>query len=234
MSVEWSLETIQLLRTSIFESKSESKSKSESESEPEAPFLKINSIDSENLECPKHELEVMSCGIPQIHPYPYILNLGMLLVQLGSASFDKKPVIENATSSTGAGRNRLCTSLYLELSAKDKWPALELPPKDKDRYRRIVEECFRTQTNVPKPLFQKDLDAVQRRSALKKHVVDPLFELFQDMADPDETVFQPPMVARRNKHHGLQTNDGANKELKTKRCAIDTFIDFQANVCAVT
>jgi hypothetical protein len=213
MNVEWSLETIQLLQTKNLESK--------------APFLKIRSAESEDSTYREHESEGTSSGVPHLHPYPYILNLGLLLVQLGSITLDRTTITANATHLTGTKKNNeLCISCCTEISADSAWPTIELPAKDKPRYRRIVEECLPTQSEVPKPLFKEHLDAVGRRLALKDYVVRPLFELFQDMADPDETAFQPLKAAQSNEPPVLQAEDGANKAPKTQRCEIDSVLDF--------
>lgn len=217
MNVEWSLETIQLLQTSSPES--------------EAPFLKIRSAESEDSTHRKHESEGTSGGVPHLHRYPYILNLGLLLVQLGSITPDRTNITANATHLTGTKKNNdLCISCCTEISTDSAWPTIEFPAKDKRRYRRIVEECLPTPSEVPKPLFEEHLDAVGRRLALKDYVVRPLFELFQDMADPDKTAFQPPKVAQSNEPPVLQAEDGAKK---AQRCEIDSVLDVQANAFVV-
>jgi len=62
---------------------------------------------------------------------------------------------------------------------------------------------------------------------------DPLFELFQDMADPDETTFQPQKMAQSNEPPVLQAEDGANKAPKTQRCEIYSVLGFQADAFVV-
>ncbi|KAF2496437.1 subtilisin-like protein [Lophium mytilinum] len=207
MNVEWSLETIQLLQKT-------------SSPDSEAPFLKIQSAESEDSTNHEHEPIEISSGAPYLHPFPYIFNLGLLLVQLGSITSDKPSITGNATHLTGALKSNGLYVSCCEISADIAWPTIELPAKAKPRYRRIVEECIPTQPEVPRPLFEKHLDAVGRRLALKNHVVRPLFELFQDMADPGERAFEPPKMSRSNEPSVLQTEDSVNKAPKTPRCEI--------------
>lgn len=220
MNVEWSLETIQLLQTGSLDSG--------------APFLKIRCAESEVSTYREDESEGTSSGVPHLHAYPYILNLGLLLVQLGSINPDRTSITANATNSTGPKKNNdLCVSCCTEISADSAWPTIKLPTRDKSRYRRIVEECLPIQSKVPRALFKEHLDAAGRRLALKDYVVRPLFELFQDMADPDKTAFQPPKVARSDKLPVLQGEAGANKAPKTQRCEIVSVLDSQTNVIVV-
>jgi hypothetical protein len=216
MNVEWSLETIQLLRTSSLDSG--------------APFLKIRTVDYDELTYREHESERPSNGPPYLHPYPYILNLGLLLVQLGSITPNKTTITEDAARLTGVKKyNNLCISCCNEICRDTEWPTIKLPVKNKSRYRRIVEECLLTPSAIPKPLFEEHLDAVGRRLALKDYVVRPLFELLQDMADPNETILQ----LQSNEPPVLQAEDSANKAPKTQRCEIDLVLDLRANTFVV-
>ncbi|KIW22421.1 uncharacterized protein PV07_12308 [Cladophialophora immunda] len=200
MNVEWSVETIQLLQTSNPES--------------ETPFLKIKSTTSDGLMKRKLESQNTSEGIPQLHRYPYILNLGLLLVQLGSITPETTIFAEMTTNSTGAENNDICVSCCTKISEDNVWPTIEIPAKHKLRYRHIVEECLPTPSEIPKALFDVQLDAAGRRAALRDYVVRPLFELFQDMSNPDTKEFQPPRVTLSHRLPVLQAEDVANKASK--------------------
>ena len=173
MRFEWSLETIQLLQTSNRDS--------------EAPFLEVRSTGPEDWMYRNKESVGTPMDVQHLHPFPYILNLGLLLVQLGSITPEKKTITADSTHSTSAQRNNdLYVSCCLEL-IDSAWPAIKIPNEHKSRYRRIVEECLPTQSEVPKPLFGEHLDAVGRRLALKEYVVRPLFELLQDRRSVEDT-----------------------------------------------
>lgn len=118
MNVEWSLETMHLLQTESHES--------------QAPFLKINSVKSEDSKHDEHEV-VGTDGIPHIHHHPYILNLGLILVQLGSVTSDRTSFAASTAHLTGTIRNNdlyvsCCTAI-----AGPEWPPIDLPTKEKQR-----------------------------------------------------------------------------------------------------
>ncbi|KIW21359.1 hypothetical protein PV08_01939 [Exophiala spinifera] len=184
MKVEWNLETIQLLRTKNAES--------------DAPYLNVKILEEE-LTQHDHNPKGASGKIPALHPWPSILNLGLLLVQLGSVTSEKTDLITIPGRLTEIKKNNyICISCCKEISADDSWPTIDIPGRDRLRYRRIVEECFPTHSAIPKALFKDGLDAEGSRLALKENIVRPLFELLQDMMDPDETPFLPP--------HGVQAD----------------------------
>jgi hypothetical protein len=201
MNAEWSLETIQLLKTSSVDS--------------QAPFLRVTTDTTKAWEQNENEYTGGSNGVPFLHRYSYVLNLGLLLVQIGSATSTMDTVAAVPADSSDAEKsNAICISCCTEVSSNSAWPAIDLPEKHKARYRRIVEECL--PIDLDRPLFQEKLDATGRRSALENHVVRPLFDLFQEMACLDDMVSQTPKSCRSTEHHGLQT-DGADKELKTDK-----------------
>jgi hypothetical protein len=174
MNVEWNLDSIQLLATKSLDSK--------------APFLRVRPADPKGATFREHESEEMSWGNTHLHPYPYIFNLGLLLFQLGSTDFKEIDIIANATELTATQKNNeLCTSCCMEIISNTEWPTIALPAEHKTRFRRVVEECLPTTSPRPKVLFEDHLDVSGRRLALKDYVVSPLLELYQDMADVEET-----------------------------------------------
>jgi hypothetical protein len=202
MNAEWSLETIQLLKTSSVDS--------------QAPFLRVTTDTTKAWEQNENEYTEGSNDVPFLHPYSYILNLGLLLVQIGSITPAMNTVAAVPAEWSDAQKsNAICISCCTEVSSNSAWPAIDLPEKHKARYRRIVEECLPIDSD--RPLFQEKLDAIGRRSALENHVVRPLFDLFEEMACPDDIVSRIPKSCRSTGYHGLQT-DGADKAPKTDRC----------------
>jgi hypothetical protein len=199
MDVEWTLDTLQLLKTSSPDS--------------EAPFLSIKSARSDQTGR-ERELERTF-----VHRYPYIFNLGLLLVQLGSISPGQMDFTADARHLTGTKKsNRLCISCCTEIR-NQTWPAIGLPAEVQTRYRRIVEQCLPTGTG-PKPLFDQHLDAGGRKSALRECVVLPLLELIQDMTDPEDTLLLPSEMTRRHDATGFQVDVHPSSGPKSERYAI--------------
>jgi hypothetical protein len=199
MDVEWTLDTLLLLQTNSPDSK--------------APFLSIRSAGSDQT---GHEREL---GQKFVHRYPYIFNLGLLLVQLGSINHGKMDFTADARHLTGTKKsNRLCTSCCTEIRSQT-WPTIGLPSEVQTRYRRIVEQCLPTGTS-PKPLFDQYLDAGGRKSALKECVVLPLLELIQDMTDPEDTLW-PLEMLRPHNAPGFQSGIDPSQGLKSERFGIN-------------
>ena len=204
MRAEWSLETIQLLQTRSLES--------------EAPFLKIKPADSRDATYCEYEPGGGLLEPPRSHPYPYILNLALLLVQLGSITRDKPSITEDATQMTNAQKNsEIFSACFNQLFGDEEWPTIQLSANFKPRYRRIVEECLPIQSKVPKPLFEEHLDATGRRLALKDYVVGPLFDLFQDMEGPNHMARQRQNERQPDNSSVLQGVDGIEQPVKTPR-----------------
>jgi hypothetical protein len=200
MDVEWTLDTLQLLKTSSPDS--------------EAPFLSIKSARSDQTGR-ERELERTF-----VHRYPYIFNLGLLLVQLGSISPGQMDFTADSRHLTGTKKiNRLCISCCTEIR-NQTWPAIGLPAEVQTRYRRIVEQCLPTGTG-PKPLFDQYLDSGGRKSALRECVVLPLLELIQDMTDPKDTLILPSDTPRPHNATGFQVDGHPSSGLKSERFAID-------------
>jgi hypothetical protein len=199
MDVEWTLNSLQLLQTDSPDS--------------EVPFLSIRSArpDQTGREC---ELERSF-----LHRYPYIFNLGLLLVQLGSINRGQPDFTEVSEKLTGIQKsNQLCISCCNEIR-NQTWPAIGLPTKVQTRYRRIVEQCLPISRDS-KPLFDEHLDAAGRKSALRECVVLPLLELIQDMTDPEDTLLLPSEMTRRHDATGFQVDVHPSSGPKSERYAI--------------
>ena len=213
MDKEWTLETLHFLQPPVLGS--------------ESPFLKIVPTKhpeptydegSSDPAVEDHIQELGADGVPPNHHYPFILNLGLLRVQLGSISSQNTNITGNATALTGTMKNnKLCISCCREIS-RESWPETGFAINIRDEYRRIVEQCFRL-NNLPKPLFESGLDAAGRRLALRDHVVGPLFELFRAMKGDETPV--------------LQAGSKEDKVLKTDRYAPIFVHGNQANTAAV-
>ena len=217
MKKTWSAETIQLLRTSSVES--------------EAPFLRIDSLEPKQAEYNEYEPGLGADGIPHAHPYPYIFNLGQLLVQLGSIPSTTTTITANAANTTITKKyNNLCV-LCCTAVVDNAWPPIESvsPAKVRSEYRRIVGECF--PTSLPKTLFDKNLDAAGRRLALKDRVVRPLFNLYQDMVSREETESGLQGRTHADEPSVLQNNTAV---AKSKRCAASSCWDYPANPFSAT
>jgi hypothetical protein len=164
MQSTWDLDTILLLpqknglRSLYFESQS--------------PFLSVDTAGHELPVLGEYELRDPHEHNRLFHRYPYILNLGLLLVLLCTEE-----------GSPGKALNHL-NSKYLfcksKLKRKEEWPVIDLAEHVKERYRDIVGSCL--------PRFQTDLciSIDERRQFLLDKVVRPLYELLQSMDDPVE------------------------------------------------
>ena len=172
MRKTWSLDTIQLLQTESVDS--------------EAPFLKINREESASAVFNEHEPGHGLDGIPYAHRYPYIFNLGLLLVQIGSLTSTKQDIVAKVAINTVTKEyNDLCVACCRSLIDKS-WPPIESVAQAnvQSEYRRIAGECF--PILLPKDLFKTGVEAKERKSALKNRVVRPLYKLYQDMARTEE------------------------------------------------
>jgi hypothetical protein len=221
MNVEWSPDTIQLLATKSLDSK--------------APFLWVKPAELRGGTFREHESGEMSGDSTHLHPYPYIFNLGLLLFQLGSTDCEETDKIANDTDSTNVQKNNdLCIFCCEEILSNTEWPPIALPVEHKTRFRRIVEQCLPTVSPLPKVLFKDDLDVSGRRLALKDYVVGPLLELYQDMADVEETKIWSQGVNQTDEPAVLQAGTGDPRMLKTERCEMRSNRDSQANTVAAT
>jgi hypothetical protein len=114
-----------------------------------------------------------------IHPFPYILRLGVLLVLLCS----KDPELTISSLKGLTKRSEISLFCYKTIENRDMWPSLDIGPKYRVVYKSIVKQCFGCPQSLT-PLFSDStLDAAGRRSILKEKVVLPLYRLLRDMED---------------------------------------------------
>jgi hypothetical protein len=148
-------------------------------------FLDVNSANS-IASVDDSETQRQIGNIPQLHPYPYILGLGVLLVQLCLHSSTTHP-----HKTSGSTNNEVFAYYYryMRESGTD-WPVLDLSEEYRVMYREIVACCLPRRRNGgwTSPLFREDLDPAGRRTLLMKHVVAPLHKLLQYMQDPHSDV----------------------------------------------
>ncbi|EOA90523.1 uncharacterized protein SETTUDRAFT_25785 [Exserohilum turcica Et28A] len=203
MKVEWSSDTVQLLQTASLDSK--------------APFLRVIPAHLRGETFSEHESETMSGQSTHLHPYPYIFNLGLLLFQLGSADCREIQISADAENLSGIEKNnRLLLYCCKEIVSGQDWPTLAIPAQHKTKFQRAVKTCFPIDSPSFKDLFENSPDVSARRLILKNHVVDPLLELYQDMADIEEAEIWLQRSTRVGKSTVLQTGTGSNKTLKTQ------------------
>jgi hypothetical protein len=107
------------------------------------------------------------------HRCPRILNLGLLLVLLGTK--------EGAPDDPLHTLNSEITFCKSQIETTSNWPHFD-SSQIKDEYRRIVRHC------VPKTIRDISEHPAERRQALLDKVVRPLFDLVQRMQDPIEDV----------------------------------------------
>jgi hypothetical protein len=106
------------------------------------------------------------------HPYPYILNLGLLLVLLGTKDGSPSKPLNTLNS-----EYTFCKS---QLKDKENWPHFDASGQVKEGYRRAVQYC------IPESKKGICIDLAGRRQMLLDKVARPLFNLLQDMEDPIE------------------------------------------------
>ncbi|KAI9774754.1 MAG: hypothetical protein M1839_001621 [Geoglossum umbratile] len=169
MQATWNLETIHLLPQC---------NNSHATIAPGAktPFLTIVASEPEKPYSLEYEPKNPSNQYDHLHRYPYILNLGLLLVLLCSSTPSR-----DFTSLTGP---RKINAIYgfcrqQSISEEHSWPAIDLSDKHREDYRSIAKQC------LPNPCAQIGLDATERRTLLRDKVVRPLYDLLQGMQDPD-------------------------------------------------
>ncbi|KAH8645085.1 hypothetical protein IG631_02549 [Alternaria alternata] len=122
-----------------------------------------------------------------IHPFPYILRLGVLLVLL--CSRDPESTISSLKGLTKRSDISLFCYRAIE-NRREMWPSLDIGPKYKDVYKSIVKQCFGSPQSLT-PLFSDGtLDAAGRRSILKDKVVLPLYCLLRDMEDAKTNAYE--------------------------------------------
>ncbi|KAI9766615.1 MAG: hypothetical protein M1840_006426 [Geoglossum simile] len=119
------------------------------------PFLNIDALEPDQPFSREYEPPDWTNKIPHLHRYPYLLNLGFLLVLL--CSDDPGMVVTDAKS----------------------WPAIDVSIKYKKWYRDIIKHC------LPDAIADMGRNVAERREALRDNVVRPLYSLYLGMGDPD-------------------------------------------------
>lgn len=166
MHCVWNLETIVLLpQTPGYNSLNV---------EAKTPFLSINTGTSEKPRL--SETQELDPSYPTMqkrlwHPYPHILNLGLLLVLLGTKG-----------GAAGRALNTLNSEYsFCKSQLKDKnWPHFDSSEQVKEIYRNAVRYC------VPESKENIHINLAERRQMLFDKVTRPLFNLLQSMQDPFE------------------------------------------------
>lgn len=190
MDLEWNLDTIQLLRTKSLESN--------------APFLRIQSSTNDATGHLTYQFKEMRREPGYVHRYPYILNLGLLLIQLGSKVSDAQSVLTHFNGSLGIIESN---KLYVDCcwTVEDaEWPTAQHSTKVKSTLRAVIEECLPLNGKIP-VLLDAHLDAEGRRSILKERVVRPLFRLLQEMSDTDDVLYKQQKPSQEEARAVLQS-----------------------------
>lgn len=169
MKIKWDLETIKILRQA-------KGTRSGVDQECRMPFLELNPSNFALLYC-ENETQTKREGNPlgELHPYPYILTLGILLVQLCLKITPSNIIVPPSNT----GNNRVYMHYLREMEMEQtSWPMLDLNDEYRKMYREIVRHCLPPRRNGwTSPLFSPELDAAGRRDLLMKHVVGPLHKL---------------------------------------------------------
>jgi hypothetical protein len=116
------------------------------------------------------------------HPDPQILNLGLLLVLLGTKEGSPGTILQTLNSEYS-----FCRSQIRDTS---NWPHFD-SEQIKDEYRRIVQHC------IPESRKGISNHPAERRQTLLDKVARPLFDLLQRMHDPIKTERSLEQVGRQ-------------------------------------
>jgi hypothetical protein len=138
--------------------------------EAHTPFLSVKAQETHD---PANEQPKLVKVRIAWHRCPRILNLGLLLVLLGTK--------EGAPSESLDTLNSTITFCRSQMKNTSDWPHFD-SGQIKDEYRRIVRHC------VPETIRGISEHPAERRQALLDKVVRPLFDLLQRMQDPIEEV----------------------------------------------
>lgn len=164
MKVRWDSESIKILRQV-------KGTNSSLDHECRTPFLDVSQPTEMYCEC---ETQMGTDHDLELHPHPYILTLGILLVQICLQVIPTHDMgLHNHVSN-----NSIYMYYFREINKKDSiWPVLDLHDEYKKMYRDIVKRCLPSRQNsLTGPLFSATLNAADRRNMLMKHVVQPLHE----------------------------------------------------------
>ncbi|KAH7077363.1 peptidase S8/S53 domain-containing protein [Paraphoma chrysanthemicola] len=147
--------------------------------EAEVPYLKIDDTAHETVPLLEEEPTGIS-GQQHYHPYPYILNLGILLVLICS---DKINALANHV---GKKDDVDLNSTYFAFQVQvyddeSSWPCLDLSDDARERYREIVKHCVPLLPNLRSSFYET---ITERRATIRDKVVLPLYELLRGMKDP--------------------------------------------------
>lgn len=169
MKMRWDLKAIKILRQT-------KGAESGIDHECRMPFLEISSSNSSVIYCEQEtQMKREGNNLGELHPYPYILTLGMLLVQI-CLRITPTNIIEPRRDT---GNNRVYMHYLKEMDMEGtSWPVLDLRDEYRKMYREIVAHCLPPRrSGWTSPLFSSEIDAVGRRNLLMKHVVGPLHKL---------------------------------------------------------
>ncbi|CAN9361975.1 unnamed protein product [Alternaria alternata] len=197
MQSAWDFQTIVLLPQSLVSQSLEV--------EAQTPFLSIKTKISEDQQPAGSEnpdsLHPTKARIIW-HPCPYILNLGLLLVLLGTKEGSAGTELKTRNSEYSFCRSKVKDTL--------NWPQFG-SEQIREEYRTIVRHCI--------PESRKDIsnNPTERRQALLDEVARPLFKLLQRMHDPikDEPLLEPVGGDQHSRPRPGQIDDKRSRDAKT-------------------
>jgi hypothetical protein len=141
--------------------------------EAQTPFLSIKSrtLGKEKLSETQMWDPISQMGLWHLHPH--ILNLGLLLVLLGTKGGSPNKPLETINS-----KWCFCKS---QLRNKENWPYFDSSEQVKEEYRKVVQHCI---PEGGKKMICNSL--AERRQMLLENVSRPFYNLLQTMQDPIE------------------------------------------------
>ena len=187
MKTKWDLETIKILRQIRLINPN-------TDHEHRMPFLEIKPSNLAAIWCEQEtQIRRENKEVQEMHPYPYILTLGMLLVQICLPITPKSIVVPPLD----AGNNIIYLYYKKQMETEEaSWPVLDLRDEYRNVYRKIVVNCIPGRKGEG-PLFSPKLDAVSRRNMLMEHVVGPLYNLLSHASGASSGVVDKPNTKHR-------------------------------------
>ncbi|KAF2009061.1 subtilisin-like protein, partial [Aaosphaeria arxii CBS 175.79] len=185
MQVQWSLTTICLL-SHLDQNDRGPAGGDYLEEEAKTPYLTITSPPTSEICFQEHEPpETKSCFK---HPYPYLLNLGILLFLLCAPERFSAQNIQK-TDKPGTQNKILCDYIDAMRRPATSWPDLDLSEQNRNSYKQIVQHCI-PGLDVLKNGMELDTVAA-RRAFIRDMVVYPLYQLLKGMESPSVVHAQP-------------------------------------------